>query len=79
MYPTIPPYAAGFLIESPVSLPMANGTIPLATADALPALLPPIYPHRSAASTGKKAHPATADPKKSDPRPTWAADPEIPG
>ena len=41
--PTIPPNAAGFLTESPVSDPIANGTKPNATAEALPADEPPIY------------------------------------
>ena len=34
--PTKPAYEAGFLTESPVSLPIARGTIALAHADAEP-------------------------------------------
>ena len=39
--PTTPQNAAGFLIESPVSLPKAKGTTPLPTIAALPPEEPP--------------------------------------
>ncbi len=39
--PVMPQKAAGILIEPPVSVPTDSGTIPLATAAALPPLLPP--------------------------------------
>ena len=41
MKPTIPQNPAGFLIESPVSLPNANGIRPLATSAADPPDEPP--------------------------------------
>jgi hypothetical protein len=37
----MPQKAAGMRIDPPVSVPMAAGTIPAATADALPPLDPP--------------------------------------
>ena len=39
--PTVPVYDAGFLTESPVSLPILKGTIPRLTATALPQDEPP--------------------------------------
>ena len=42
LIPTSPAKEAGFLTESPVSEPRANGTIPAATAAADPQEEPPI-------------------------------------
>ena len=42
MRPTTPTLAAGFLVEPPVSEPIAANTDPVATATALPPELPPL-------------------------------------
>ena len=54
--PTIPQSAAGWRIEPPVSVPIAHGALPAATAAALPPLEPPGTRARShGLSTGPKA------------------------
>ena len=54
--PTIPHSAAGWRIEPPVSVPIAHGAAPAATAAALPPLEPPGTRERShGLSTGPKA------------------------
>jgi hypothetical protein len=54
--PTIPHSAAGWRIEPPVSVPIAHGARPAATAAAEPPELPPGTRERSQGlSTGPKA------------------------
>ena len=61
--PTIPHSAAGWRIEPPVSVPIAHGAAPAATAAALPPLEPPGTRERShGLSTGPKAQFSVEEP-----------------